>query len=170
MRRTARAATGTRNNDGLTLKSKRPIAELTPNISIYWLKRAHIVPDNWYQAIDVQNIQWKLPDIVRLVCKAMTIETENRIGDRQTIQLVWHHPVTGSLPLFICPQCRKRRKILFCHRSVLKCRRCHNCVYFSQIKDARSRPLWQQTKRAARHGKLPPDTRPIVYKATNYYS
>jgi hypothetical protein len=67
MRRTARAATGTRNNDSLTWKSRRPIAELTPNITIYWLKRAHIVPENWYRNIDVQNIQWKLPDIVRLV-------------------------------------------------------------------------------------------------------
>jgi hypothetical protein len=155
--------------DRLTRLSRRPIVELTPHLDVYWLTRIGAIPTEHNVRTDVQGISLKVPDIIRLACTASHIEAENRIGDIQTINLVWHRPVPGPQALLVCPQCQRPRKTLYCHRAALACRFCHRAVYVSQIKGRRSRPIWQALRAKARHGKVPIGTSPTAYSALAYY-
>ena len=138
-------------------------------LDVYWLTRIKAIPHEWPTRINVAGISLKLPDIAKLTCTVATLETENRIGDKQTIKLKWHHPVGGPQPLMICPACERAQKTLYCHRYKLTCRSCCGSVYISQCRNRQTRPRWQATKRKARQGSIPPSTPASVYRALAYH-
>jgi hypothetical protein len=58
----------------------------------------------------------------------------------------------GERLWFTCPDCRHRRRVLYCHRARFRCRPCHDLAYPSTRENAHDRSIRRETKLQTRLG------------------
>jgi len=116
----------------------RPLVEQLPRIDIADLCRWNVFPDqrDWHKA-HLLELPFRYPFLKNLIISLQNIEANHVSGYTQSIPLRWCRTGFGGnyrpRPLFICTNCgRSVRRVYFNYGS-LKCRRCANGVYASQL-------------------------------------
>jgi len=127
----------------------RPIAEQLPKIDIADLCRFHVFPDQtkWHPSYrHYLEMPFRYPFVKSLVISLAAIEANHHSGYNQCIRLRWIKTGFGgnyrARPLFIC-RCGRSVTKLYCQYGSLKCRKCTNAVYASQVLGKRTRPILQ---------------------------
>ncbi len=145
----------------------RPIVEQLPRIDIADLCRWNVFPSqcDWRKA-HLLELPFRYPFLKNLVISLQTIEANHLSGYTQSIPLHWCRTGFGGnyrpRPLFICNCGRSITKLYFNYGS-LKCRRCINAVYASQVCSGReTRSHLQATRLNNFIRALPPKVRRIT--------
>jgi len=80
-------------------------------------------------------------------------------------------PFGGSRYFFLCPQCSKRMRILYCIAGRFLCRQCHNLGYWTQVLTPTTRCIIMQAKIGdyllSRGGS--PDKKPVWMKRKTFW-
>jgi hypothetical protein len=127
----------------------RPIVEQLPRLDIGDLTRLHVFPANWYERWTLE-MPFKFQFLKTLVISLQNIEVNHYSGYNQRILLCWIRTGFGGncrpRPLFIC-RCGHPVTKLYYQYGSLKCRRCTNAVYASQVCSGKQTRAHLQAKR-----------------------
>jgi hypothetical protein len=123
----------------------RPIVETLKRIDVADLCRFDVFPNNWHDQHYLE-LPFKYPFVRNLVISLENIEVNHLSGYTQSISLRWCRTGFGGnsrrRPLLVC-QCGRSVTKLYLQDGSLKCSRCTNAVYASQVCGKHSRPILQ---------------------------
>jgi hypothetical protein len=125
----------------------RPLVELLPYIGVGDLVRLDVFPDqcDWHGRYRVY-LPFQYPFIEDMIVGLQNIEVRHHAGHNQVIRIRWVHTGFGRAarprPLLYC-QCGRSVWKLYFRNATLRCRRCTNAVFASQVLRKRTRPILQ---------------------------